>query len=385
MELSYASHGLAAVPRRLHLRDPGRRRRFAKKCVQRRPPRQRPRPLPAGTRPRRTEADALAAGRRDRGAARRVAVAGRARSSRPSTTVPCSETAAPRRSAAWPRRSLDRASLFTCSPHRRRRCSNGWLDLAAARCIHVPHPNYDSALGQPGDRAAARRRLDVAQDGHARGPGRPDRLAVRPEGWTRAHRSVPRLSRPLPEWAHRRLLLAGSLAANGEALIRASCDDAGSSRASATCRTRSFLAPRRARRRGRSYGQYLNSGWLNLALTAGVPAIARRAARTAEVVRAEALRSFDPQPRTHSRGPRRRSEPRDSPRRAPRPGHRSPISTPRPISARFVEASSTRRRYCSDMTIGNARDRPCRRPRPTRPASIIVHARRPRSGPEGSC
>ena len=43
------------------------------------------------------------------------------------------------------------------------------------------------------------------------------------------------------------------------------------------------------------YGQYLNSGWLNLALTAGVPAIAPAGGTAAEVVRPEALRTFDPQ------------------------------------------------------------------------------------------
>jgi glycosyltransferase involved in cell wall biosynthesis len=43
------------------------------------------------------------------------------------------------------------------------------------------------------------------------------------------------------------------------------------------------------------YGQYLNSGWLNLALTAGVPAIAAAGGTADEVVRPDALRSFDPQ------------------------------------------------------------------------------------------
>jgi glycosyltransferase involved in cell wall biosynthesis len=42
------------------------------------------------------------------------------------------------------------------------------------------------------------------------------------------------------------------------------------------------------------YGQYLNSGWLNLALTVGIPAIAPVGGTAAEVVRPEALRTFDP-------------------------------------------------------------------------------------------
>jgi glycosyltransferase involved in cell wall biosynthesis len=42
------------------------------------------------------------------------------------------------------------------------------------------------------------------------------------------------------------------------------------------------------------YGQYLNSGWLNLALTAGVPAIAPSRGTAREVVRAGALLTFDP-------------------------------------------------------------------------------------------
>ena len=63
---------------------------------------------------------------------------------------------------------VDRASLVHLLTASTPAALDGWLDLAAARCVHVPHPNYDSALGQPGDRAAARRRLDVAEDDGAR-------------------------------------------------------------------------------------------------------------------------------------------------------------------------------------------------------------------------
>ena len=100
---------------------------------------------------------------------------------------------------------------------------------------------------------------------------------------------------PLPDGRTARLLLAGSLAANGEALIRASCDDA-------RIITRFGYVPDEELPGFLAaldvavvpYGQYLNSGWLILALTAGVPAIAAAGGTAAKVVRPEALRSFDP-------------------------------------------------------------------------------------------
>jgi glycosyltransferase involved in cell wall biosynthesis len=101
---------------------------------------------------------------------------------------------------------------------------------------------------------------------------------------------------PLPDGRRVRLLLAGSLAAHGEALIRASCDDAriitrfgyvpDDELPGLLAALDVAIVP---------YGQYLNSGWLNLALTAGVPAIAPAGGTASEVVRPEALRTFEPQ------------------------------------------------------------------------------------------
>jgi hypothetical protein len=59
---------------------------------------------------------------------------------------------------------VDRASLVHLLTASTPAALDGWLDLAAARCVHVPHPNYDAALGPPGDRAEARHRLDVGED-----------------------------------------------------------------------------------------------------------------------------------------------------------------------------------------------------------------------------
>jgi len=174
----------------------------------------------------------------------------------------------------------------------------GWLDLSTARTVHVPHPNYDEVLGAPADRALARRSLDVAAEGDGdRGEvllglvgslyGRKGAIAL-----IEAFEAVPD---PLPDGRRLRLLLAGSLAANGEALIRAACDDE-------RIITRFGYVPDEDLRTLLAaidvavvpYGQYLNSGWLTLALTAGIPAIAPASATTAEVVRPDALLAFDP-------------------------------------------------------------------------------------------
>ena len=191
---------------------------------------------------------------------------------------------------------VDRASLVHLLTASTQAALDGWLDLAAAHCVHVPHPNYDAALGPPGDRAAARRRLDAAEDDGREVVigligslyGRKGAIAL-----VEAFTAVPD---PLSDGRRARLLLAGSLAANGEALIRASCDDA-------RIITRFGYVPDEELPGLLAaldvavvpYGQYLNSGWLNLAMTAGVPALAPAGGTAAEVVRPEALRTFDPQ------------------------------------------------------------------------------------------
>lgn len=191
---------------------------------------------------------------------------------------------------------VDRASLVHLLTASTPAALEGWLDLGAARCVHVPHPNYDAALGEGGDRVAARRSLDVVEDdGREILVGLIGSLYGRKGGLAliEAFTSVPD---PLPDGRRVRLLLAGSLAANGEALIRASCDDE-------RIITRFGYVPDEQLPALLAaldvavvpYGQYLNSGWLNLALTAGVPAIAPAGGTAAEVVRPEALRTFDPQ------------------------------------------------------------------------------------------
>ena len=193
---------------------------------------------------------------------------------------------------------VDRANLVHLLTASTPESLAGWLDLSKARTVHVPHPNYDEVLGTPVDRGLARRSLDVAAEtGGGDGEvlvglvgslyGRKGAIAL-----IEAFEAVPD---PLPDGRRLRLLLAGSLAANGEALIRAACDDE-------RIITRFGYVPDDDLRTMLAaldvavvpYGQYLNSGWLNLALSASVPAIAPSRGTAAEVVGPEALRTFDP-------------------------------------------------------------------------------------------
>ena len=194
---------------------------------------------------------------------------------------------------------VDRASLVHLLTASTPDVLEGWLDLSKARTVHVPHPNYDQVLGTPVDRGMARRSLDVAAETNGTGGevlvglvgslyGRKGAIAL-----VEAFEAVPD---PLPDGRRLRLLLAGSLAANGEALIRASCDDE-------RIITRFGYVPDEDLRTMLAaldvavvpYGQYLNSGWLNLALSASVPAIAPTRGTAAEVVHSGALRTFDPE------------------------------------------------------------------------------------------
>ena len=193
---------------------------------------------------------------------------------------------------------VERAALVHLLTASTPQALDGWLDLSRARTVHVPHPNYDEVVGEPADRAQARRSLDVAAATDGEGGevlvglvgslyGRKGALAL-----IEAFEAV---ADPLPDGRRVRLLLAGSLAANGEALIRAACDDE-------RIITRFGFVPDEDLRTMLAaldvavvpYGQYLNSGWLNLALSAGVPAIAPARGTAVEVVRPDALRTFDP-------------------------------------------------------------------------------------------
>ena len=193
---------------------------------------------------------------------------------------------------------VDRASLVHVLSASTPDALDGWLDLSKAPVVHVPHPNYDEVLGAGVDRSEARRSLDVGATTDGEGGeivvglvgslyGRKGAIAL-VEAFTQ-------LPDPLPGGQRVRLLLAGSLAANGEALIRASCDDE-------RIITRFGYVPDDDLPRLLAaldvavvpYGQYLNSGWLNLALTAGIPAIAPSRGTAREIVRPEALLTFDP-------------------------------------------------------------------------------------------
>ena len=44
---------------------------------------------------------------------------------------------------------VDRASLVHLLTASTPALLDGWLDLAAARCIHIPHPNYDRRSASP--------------------------------------------------------------------------------------------------------------------------------------------------------------------------------------------------------------------------------------------
>jgi beta-1,4-mannosyltransferase len=193
---------------------------------------------------------------------------------------------------------VDRASLVHVLTASTPEALDGWLDLSNAAVVHVPHPNYDEVLGAPADRSDARRSIDVAVATDGQGGevlvGLVGSLYGR-KGAIALVDAFTRVPDPLPDGRRLRLLLAGSLAANGEALIRASCDDE-------RIITRfGYVSDEDLPRLLAAldvavvpYGQYLNSGWLNLALSVGVPAIAPSRGTAREVVRPGALLTFEP-------------------------------------------------------------------------------------------
>jgi glycosyltransferase involved in cell wall biosynthesis len=172
---------------------------------------------------------------------------------------------------------------------------DGWVRLDASRTIHVAHPSYDGAYPDPPARDEARRRIGLDTGQGADGvlvAGMIGYLGERKHGSLLLD-ALDRVPEPMPDGRGLRLVIGGPLAAGRhEPLIR-----------------RALADPRVITRLGfmpdaemvaivgaldvavLSY-QQLNSAWLHLALTHGVPAIAPAGGTAREVVRPGALREF---------------------------------------------------------------------------------------------
>jgi beta-1,4-mannosyltransferase len=187
----------------------------------------------------------------------------------------------------------DRASLVHLLSASTPDILDGWLRLDPARCLHIPHPNYDMVLGRPPERTVARAWLATSSGTEIVD----DEIVIGLVG-TLNHRkatmalldSFESVPDPLEDGRRARLVLAGGLRGNGEELIRRAAAD-----------------PRVISRFGfvrddempallasidvavMPYGAYLNSGWLHLALTAGIPVIAPSGGTAREIVQPAAL------------------------------------------------------------------------------------------------
>jgi beta-1,4-mannosyltransferase len=185
----------------------------------------------------------------------------------------------------------DRASLVHLLAADTAAMLAGWIKLDPSRCIHIPHPSYDGAYGPAPDRDDARRALGF--DSQDVVVGLIGALAGRKEGELLLD-ALSRVPDPLPDGRRLRLVLAGILTdIRGESMIR-----------------RAMADPRVVGRFGFvedvlmpgllaaldvavvPYERFLNSGWLHLALTAGLPVIASDGGNAAEVARPAALRLF---------------------------------------------------------------------------------------------
>ena len=171
----------------------------------------------------------------------------------------------------------------------------GWLDLSRAPCVHIPHPNYDGAYGPRPSSVEARRQLGITADNGILPivVGLLGTLAAR-KGGVLLVEALADVPDPLPNGRRLHVLLGGVVfGGSGEELIR-----------------RAMADPRVTPRLGFireedlplllaaldiavvPYGRYLNSGWLHLALTAGIPVVASTGGTADEIVRPLALRTF---------------------------------------------------------------------------------------------
>ena len=173
-----------------------------------------------------------------------------------------------------------------------------WLRLDPAKTVHLPIPRYDGVYDPLPDRAAARAGLgldpvDPAEGGSEIVLGMIGLLSPRkgPQLLVDALATVPD---PLPDGRRLRLVLAGRVIdPGGESLIRSAFADdrivtqfgwiPDATMPSLLATLDVAVVP---------YQRYLNSSWLTLALTAGIPAIAPDGGMAAETVRPGALRTF---------------------------------------------------------------------------------------------
>lgn len=191
----------------------------------------------------------------------------------------------------------DRAVMVHVLAARTPQLLAGWVTLDPARLVHVPHPNYDGAYGPLPTPAEARALLGL--DAGTAAPtdvitiGLLGSLADR-KGGILLLDALARVPDPLPDGRRIRLLVAGVLSGGrSEELIRRAAGDP-------RVVTRFGFIPDEALPALLAaldiavvpYSQYLNSGWLHLALTAGIPAIAPEAGSATEVVAPDALLTF---------------------------------------------------------------------------------------------
>ena len=167
----------------------------------------------------------------------------------------------------------------------------GWITLDQSRCVHIPHPSYDGAYGPAPDRGDARRALGF--DSRDVVVGLVGALADRKEGALLID-ALSRVPDPLSDGRRLRLVLAGILTGiRGEWMIRRALADA---RVVARFGfVEDALMPGLLAALDVAvvpYERFLNSGWLHLALTAGLPVIASDGGNAAEVARPAALRLF---------------------------------------------------------------------------------------------
>ncbi len=174
---------------------------------------------------------------------------------------------------------------------------DGWVDLGRARVIHVPHPNYDSAYAPYPSRDEARRQLGFRPGPPAAGGdvvvGMLGSLVDR-KGCLLLLDALNGVPDPLPSGRRVRVLIGGILGgADSEALIRRAMADE-----RVTARF-GFIPDAELVRLLVAmdvavipYRNYLNSGWLHLALSAGIPIIAPVEGTAREIVAPDALLTF---------------------------------------------------------------------------------------------